>query len=64
MAWILAEKEIERVNSANPNNVIFKQLPKDPGPGTGLRPENSKAKGPYGSVELEKLLYIFKQYFI
>eukprot|EP00957_Ditylum_brightwellii_P046563 3533197-Ditylum_brightwellii.AAC.1 len=51
------KREIERLNSLNPYDAKFKKPTKDPGLGTGIKPENYKPKGPKGSVELEKVLY-------
>eukprot|EP00957_Ditylum_brightwellii_P016634 1251046-Ditylum_brightwellii.AAC.1 len=54
------KKEIEGLNSSNPNNVKCKPLPKEPGLQTNLTLVNSKTKGLKGSAELEKCLHILE----
>eukprot|EP00957_Ditylum_brightwellii_P009976 752929-Ditylum_brightwellii.AAC.1 len=54
------KKEIEWLNSSDPNNVKFKPLPKELGLQTNLTLVNSKIKGPKWSAELEKFLHILE----
>eukprot|EP00957_Ditylum_brightwellii_P014964 1128122-Ditylum_brightwellii.AAC.1 len=54
------KKEIERLNSSDPNDPKFKVLPKEPGLRTDLSPVNLKTKGPKGSAELEKFLSVLE----